>query len=190
MRATPTIPAGDLSKYWDPRTGLNANDPKEARRKIESNFFLTINTNKTSDDPMIHHSIYSNLERVLKKISQEQVIASYLKYGPADNAYANDQFSDVVQSLNWSSNVEEGDVLKRVHAHIWLTITHYSQLQINVQMLMHIVKREYNAGLGDGFISKNSPLKMTRQPYVHVKLLPQSDWTDVMRQYIHKGMTG
>jgi hypothetical protein len=30
--------------------------------------------------------------------------------------------------------------------------------------------------------------KITRQPYVHVKLLPQSNWTDVMRQYIHKGM--
>ena len=26
--------------------------------------------------------------------------------------------------------------------------------------------------------------------YVHVKLLPQSDWTDVMRSYIHKGMMG
>ena len=29
---------------------------------------------------------------------------------------------------------------------------------------------------------------MDEFPYVHVKLLPQSDWTDVMRQYIHKGM--
>jgi len=26
-------------------------------------------------------------------------------------------------------------------------------------------------------------------PYVHVKLLPQSDWATIMRQYIHKAMT-
>jgi len=171
------------NKYTDPKS------PGEPRRKQESNFFITINTNKTSDDAATHASIYTNMERVLKHISQEKVIALYLKYGPKDDAYLKDQYSDVVQSINWSSNVEEGDIMKRVHAHVWLTVSHYSQIQINVQMLMHIVKQEYNRGLGPELLSKKSPIRMTRQPYIHVKLLPQSDWTDVMRQYIHKGMT-
>ena len=32
-------------------------------------------------------------------------------------------------------------------------------------------------------------LKIDGKPYVQVKRLPQLDWTDVMRAYIHKGMT-
>ena len=58
----------------------------------------------------------------------------------------------------------------------------YSQIQINPQMLMYQSKRLYNANAFN--------FQMKRQPYVHVKLLPQSNWTDVMRQYIHKGMMG
>ena len=182
VRAPSTILGSNT--YEDPKS------PGEPRRKQESNFFITINTNKTSDDAAIQQTIYDRLKEVLKHISKEHVIATYIKFGPKDAVYQNDKFGDVISSLNWSSNVEEGDVLKRVHAHIWLTIGHYSQVQINVQMLMHIVKAEYNKGLGiGGMLSSKSPQRMTRQPYVHVKLLPQSDWTDVMRQYIHKGMT-
>ena len=38
-------------------------------------------------------------------------------------------------SVDWNGAVETGDVLKRLHAHVWLKITHYSQIQIDVHKL-------------------------------------------------------
>ena len=56
----------------------------------------------------------------------------------------------------------------RVHSHIWLTVSHYSQIQINVQMLMYQSKRLYNANIFANTLKK--------QPYVHVKLLPAREF--------------
>lgn len=152
-------------------------EQKLPRRKQESNFFITINTNLSANAV----GVAKTLESVLTDIAAEQTLATYLTFGPKHDEYTNDKYQDVVHSVSWSSNVEVGDVAKRVHAHIWLTVTHYSQIQIDVRSLMHTVKTTY---------AKHSPgAPLRRLPYVHVKLLPQSDWTSVMRQYIHKAMT-
>ena len=152
-------------------------EQKLPRRKQESNFFITINTNLSANAV----TVAKTLESVLADIAVEQTLATYLTFGPKHGEYIKDKYEDVVHSISWSSNVEVGDVAKRVHAHIWLTVSHYSQIQINVRSLMHTVKNSYAKH------SPGAPLK--RLPYVHVKLLPQSDWTSVMRQYIHKAMT-
>ena len=109
-------------------------------------------------------------------------MATYLKFGPKHEDYRDDKYSDVIIGVDWKAATEIGPTQGKVHSHIWVTITHYSQIQINTQMLMYHSKRLYNANTLN--------FKMKRQPYVHVKLLPQSNWTDVMRQYIHKGMMG
>ena len=49
-----------------------------------------------------------------------------------EHDYRLDRYTDVIESVDWKAAVETGDVLHRLHAHIWLTITHYSQVQINV----------------------------------------------------------
>ncbi|AUD57243.1 hypothetical protein [Pleurochrysis sp. endemic virus 1a] len=167
--------------------GRNYTDPKNTdkpRRKHESNFFITINTNKSPKTPLVAEEGVKRLEDTLQQLSDETNVALYLKFGPKDAAYEEDKYSDVIHSLDWKAAVETGDVQKRLHAHIWLTISHYSQIQINVQMLMHLSRKIFNAGLQLG-----SPLRIVDMPYIHVKLLPQGDWTTVMRQYIHKGMT-
>ena len=109
-------------------------------------------------------------------------MATYIKFGPKHDHYRDDKFVDVIGGIDWKAASETGPTHGKVHSHIWVTITHYSQIQINVQMLMYQSKRLYNQYV----LLKQD--KITRQPYVHVKLLPQSNWTDVMRQYIHKGM--
>ena len=162
-------------------------DPSLPRRKQESNFFLTINTNKCPTTPNDKYLCDQALKNVLKSLSDEHYLAQYIKFGPCPKSgenYTDDLYTDVIHSVDWQANVETGDQLGRVHAHVWLTISHYSQVQINVHMLMYYVKYFYNAQLG-----LHPTLKMDAHPYVHVKLLPQSDWTDVMRQYIHKAMT-
>lgn len=175
-------------RYEDPK------NPGEARRKHESNFFITINPNKApnGDDEM--YTATKAMEKMLDHISRDATLATYLKFGPKmpegkvseEHDYRLDRYTDVIESVDWKAAVETGDVLHRLHAHIWLTITHYSQVQINVKMLQHIVRQEYNTVMPLGVEGKT--LRITALPYVHVKLLPQSDWTSVMRQYIQKGM--
>lgn len=173
-------------------------DPKHPgenmpRRKHESNFFITINSNKAPETTEHVQLAVQHMEQMLKMLSDESVLSTYLRFGPKDPSYENDKYADVVHSVDWKAAVETGDKLNRVHAHIWLTITHYSQIQINIQMLMWQARKHYNRGMGLVQWSRGKDsrlLHMEDFPYVHVKLLPQSDWTDVMRQYIHKGMLG
>lgn len=193
----PTLKLGS-KRYVDPKSKGGEELP---RRKQESNFFLTINTNKAPGGDLLDVGI-KHMEAMLNYLSEETVMASYLKFGPKDDSYIEDKFADVIHSIDWKGAVETGDSLKRLHAHVWLTITHYSQIQINVQMLMHLARKAYNKYTTEqrnasGTARKvyveeelpfGSPIRIQDNPYVHVKLLPQSDWTTVMRQYIHKGM--
>jgi hypothetical protein len=164
------------------------------RRKQESNFFITINSNKAPTEADHTDKVVSHMYKMLETISKEEVIATYLKFGPKHKEYEKDLYMDVIHSVDMKSEVETGPTAKRVHAHAWLTITHFSQIQINVQMLQHQVRVAYNKDMPEGVeIAKSSNkrrsyLRMTAMPYVHVKLLAQSDWTTIMRQYIHKGM--
>ena len=187
-------PGGKILRAPSTRLGSAVyTDPKHPgenlpRRKQESNFFITINSNKAPEQTEHIQLAVSHMERMLEKLADEKVMATYLRFGPKDPTYEKDKYSDVVHSVEWKAAVETGDVMKRVHSHIWLTITHYSQIQINIQMLMWQARKHYNHGMPLVQLGGKSMLSMDEFPYVHVKLLPQSDWTDVMRQYIHKGM--
>jgi hypothetical protein len=189
LRAGPEL---DIDKYWDHKSATGAVlDPskvpepgeKMARRRHESNFFITINPNLGANTREGEHdgdALYEALNSVLSYISSESVIASYLIYGPAHKQYEQDKYSDVVVHREWSAAVETGPKKARVHSHIWLTLHHYSQLQVNTKMLQYIVREHFNS---------KSSRKLKGLPYVHIKLLPQSDWTDVMKSYIHKAMS-
>ena len=169
------------TKYTDHK------DVGEARRKQESNFFITINSNKSPCDAKGQDDVVKAMERVLKHLQEERVLARCTRFGPKNpEHYSADKFADVIHSLDFKGAVETGDKQKRVHAHIWLTVTHYSQIQLNIQMLQHETRKEYNKALA---VIGREEHKIGALPYVCVKLLPQSDWTDVMRQYIHKAMT-
>ena len=168
--------------------GTEYTDPKELperlpRRKQESNFFITLNTNRAPRHyPAVSDAAWTAMQKALEHMKDESVICACLKFGPKDSTYVGDKYADVIHKVEWKAGVETGDTLERLHAHIWLTITHYSQIQINPQMTQHIFKEEYN---------RHAPkdLKISGLPYIQVKLLPQSDFTTIMKQYMHKGMT-
>ena len=166
------------TKYEDPK------DPGQPRRKQESNFFITINSNKSPEPGEDYDIGVKHMENMLKHLSTERSMAAYFKFGPVDKSYMGDKFADVIHNVDWKSAIETGDTMNRLHAHVWLTVSHYSQIQMNVPILQHEARKAYNEGLG-----VRSHLRITAKPYVHVKLLPQSDWANVMKQYIHKGMT-
>ena len=175
-------PADLLPGLHDHDRGSGPNQEKLPRRKQESNFFITINSNQAPVNALDVDESVKAMDKMLHGLAEERMIATYLKFGPKHEDYRNDKFSDVVISIDWKAATEVGPNQGRVHSHIWVTIKHYSQIQISTQMLQYQAKRLYN--------ENTLKFKMKRQPYVHIKLLPQSNWTDIMRQYIHKGMMG
>ena len=166
-------------EYFDPKELPD----KKPRRKQESNFFITINPNRTPrNHPADSEKAYKAIEDTLRLMADEVNICSILTFGPKDSTYIGDKYADVIGKVEWKAGVETGEVLERLHCHIWLTVHHYSQIQINRQMTQYFFRREYNKRAPDS-------LQVKGMPYVSVKLLPQSDFTTIMKQYMHKGLT-
>ena len=168
--------AGDATLQGEDAVGSTDGTP---RRKQESNFFMTINPNIVwpgRDEVQAG----KQFEAALGHLSSNETLARIIKFGPKDDHYRNDKAHDVLlPGIDYKASVEKGEILGRMHAHIIAYIQHYSQIQIDPKMLQYEFRNAFN-GAG--------PLTITKLPYVCIKMLPQSDWTTVMRQYIHKGM--
>lgn len=160
-------------------------DPGEARRKHESNFFITLNTNRYIGDgvpPRLAQEAKQAVVTALERLSDDASICTYLKFGPKSKHYQHDKYVDVISKVEWEAAVETGENLQRLHCHIWLTVHHASQIQINMPVMQKMFKDFYNTRAPQS-------LRIVRgKPYIQVKLLPSSDWATVMKQYIHKGM--
>ena len=150
------------------------NDELLPRRKQESNFLITLNTSQEGDD-----AVCESIRKALDEMREDATVATFIKFGPVTPAeYGEDRYTDVVEAIEWEHGIERGGQMGRWHAHIWLTIHHYSQVQINVRIMQLIFREKFNHHGGS----------LKCMPWCGVKLLPQSDWTDIMRQYIHKAM--
>lgn len=164
-------------------------DPGEERRKHESNFFITLNTNRCiaahkMDGGVAEHGKQA-MKQTLEYLSTNESICSCLKFGPKSAHYRDDKFEDVITKIEWQAAVESGEQKERLHAHIWLTVHHYSQVQVNMPIMQKLFKEAYNKRVSQ---MHQSSLRCNGMPYIQVKLLPTSDWATVMKQYIHKGM--
>ena len=162
----------DLSKYNDPI------DPSKARRLIESNLFVTLNTNRTyrgKDEADAKDAMVKTLETMAK----DSMICQMIVFGPKSAHFRDDKYADVIKSIEWKACVETGEKLHRLHAHIHLTVHHYSQVQVSYPLTQEIFRDEFN---------KHAPaaLRMRGKPYIHVKLLPSSAWAEIVKQYIAK----
>ena len=167
------------TEYFDPKELPE----KKPRRKHESNLFVTLNTNKTPRNyPAAAQRAYRAMEETLQELAKEENICNFIMFGPKDSTFAGDKYEDVIASVEWKAGVETGEVLERLHCHVWLTVNHYSQIQINRQILAHMFAQMYNA---------RAPQEMhvRGRAYCAVKLLPQTNFTQIMKDYIHKGMT-
>lgn len=163
-----------------PQTGV-------PRRKQESNFMITINPNKTFVGADVS-TAQNAFRHALEHLKENEVLARCLKFGPKHEHYLNDRPHDVIlPGISWAANVEVGEKYNRMHCHIYVTIEHYSQIQINVPMMQYEFRQGFNA---HSALVNNAlhPVRLHDAPYLQVKLLPQSDFTTIMRQYIHKGM--
>lgn len=167
--------------YFDPKPGLNG-ERTLPRRKNESNFLLTINPNLAPRDGADVQAVGAALKTVMSEMGGEAGVRFMLKFGPKDDVFKSDRYEDVVLGYDWKAGVEMGPRAGRVHAHAWLTIRHISQVQLDVKKIQDMTRQRYNA-----LYSGTKQYKITRMPYVHIKLLPQAQWTEIVKSYLHKG---
>ena len=148
------------------------------RRKQQSNFFMTLNTNKRKFDEVRDIDAMSHaIEKVFKTNVYE-----ILKFGPAHpNTYASDGSiaDEVIEKVEVKAGIERGPVTGALHAHLYLTITHWSQVQIDVPRLQHLFKEAYNSRAATRMTEKG---KLA----VKVELQPQTDWGQIISHYLSK----
>lgn len=168
-------------KYWDPKSSGAVLMP---RRRQESNFFITVNTNKaTGDDGEMTRAAHC-ADEMVDALASETILPRYLRFGPRDPFFRGDRAQDVVESVDWRANVEVGEQFHRIHAHIYLKIIHYSQLQIDAGKLGKFARRAWNACVRD----HDDPLYAEKSFYVHIKLNDQSNWQTILPQYMAKAL--
>lgn len=175
----------DSSTQAQPMSDVSNVDGGVPRRKQESNFFITLNNNREYGEDLEERA-RERFVKALEHLEDNDVLARCIKFGPKHDHYANDKAHDVIlPGIDWKATVEVGENLNRMHAHIICYIQHYSQIQINPKMMQREFRMAFNGGLSFG-----DPIYQKDLPYIQVKMLPQTDWTTIMRQYIRKGMDG
>lgn len=160
-------------------------DLSQPRRKQESSFFITINPNKAYKDALTQAQAEQRVANAIRPMAEDpSVLATLFMFGPVSTHYKNDFAEDVIEpNVEFRARVETGEKKNRVHAHIWLTVTHYSQIQMDRVVIEREFTKAYNNGL-----SPSDPAYIKNRPYVQIKLLPQSSFMTIMKQYLNKSM--
>jgi hypothetical protein len=161
------------------------NSEPQPRRKQESSFLLTLNSNFAPQTHADVTAVMNALDAMSREMAKEEVMATYFKFGPVTPHYRGDLWKDVVTGITSKWGAEVGPKLGRCHVHAIVTIEHCSQLQVDPHMMQVVAKAAYNeaySGPDEYAMSDNKNF------YVHAKLLPQSAFGDVIKRYLHKGI--
>lgn len=174
-------------EYYDHR------DETQNRRYIESSFFVTANTNRVIKEFDAKYDAGQEACRyAMTMMATDDVIRQYIKFGPAHPfVYGDDRYEDVVSSVEVTGRPEVGDKAHRLHVHMTVVIRHFSQIHIDRFHFGAQFKKHFNESFGGGNdygLRMSGDLYATPKVYVQVKLLPSSDWSQVLQRYIHKGM--
>src|SRR6056297_3530539 len=103
-------------KLVDNKLGPNG-ESGLARRKQESNFFLTINPNLAPRDGPDVERVTAAVQKMVDLLGTDAGVKSILKFGPKDPHFSDDRFEDVILNIDWKPGVEMGGIQGRVHAH-------------------------------------------------------------------------
>ena len=145
------------TEYYDFKYADKNNGERIPRRIHETNLFMTINTNRQSADM---NALKATMEEIFGNPAH---VAQVLVLGPVDKRYATDQLGDVLIKVFSEAGIERGPTNGHVHAHVWVTLEHCSQLQIGSRKMQQLVKLVYN--------SKVSPDdKLKKQPFCYISL--------------------
>mmetsp|Transcript_28324 Transcript_28324/g.65098 ORF Transcript_28324/g.65098 Transcript_28324/m.65098 type:complete len:271 (-) Transcript_28324:59-871(-) len=151
------------------------------RRRQQSNFFITLNTNRrTFDEAQDPKAVQEALNACFGK-----KIYDILTFGPAHpEVYGDDSLhpNEFVEKIEVRAGVERGPVTGALHCHAYVTIAHWSQIRINKLALQGLFKQAYNqaasAGLGQ--------IPMRALPACKIELQAQTDSGHIVAHYLSK----
>ena len=184
-------------KYVDPKSL-----PEELpRREQQSNFRLTIGTNKTIE-PELRAEADAAFESGFGCVKEGLRDGSCLTFGPKDaETFGSDRAEDVITDVAFHAKTEVGEIKRRLHAHPIVKMKHYSQVHLHTRSIMAAFKKGYNRSLeeakpreGGDWLSSRSyagrvallQIKPDKQPYVQVELLQGDGFDDRMTRYAFK----
>lgn len=171
--------------------GEDPDAPGMGRRKHETKLFITLNPNKGGKSAAPDAPVHKAIEYVVRELVKDSNLKRLIIWGPVAErngaAYKADTYDDHIESVAVTAAVERGDVWQRPHAHLYITFTHYSQIQMSKPLLQRWATQQYNQYLSQ---MGNTEHKLTsaQAMYTHIKLQPQSDWNDIIMMYLEKGM--
>jgi len=198
--------------YTDPDEPDAGTADGKPRRKIESHFNITVNTNrgvgpnaeklgmyKAAFEAFAHHLAEPDnmlpLLRVgglLSKKPEAEVAADgrrVKKRGPKKRD--NSHFYDDILSDLWDSHTvnageaEFGEIKRRAHLHMHIQCFHYSNIQINVELF-----KQKACELMNPVLTRYGEQPLAKMPWCWVHMHEQKDWRDIAHQYAHKNDQG
>tara|TARA_B100001996_G_C18661281_1_gene593207 strand:+ start:664 stop:1386 length:723 start_codon:yes stop_codon:yes gene_type:complete len=170
-------------------SGVKHRDPKEPpgvdlpRRLEESNFFITINTNKSPVANGVTADVAGTAAANAMDILLQQM-DRFVQFGGGQRGnpeFVNDIFQAVVKDVEWTPSVEMGPALNRLHTHTVVRLVHYSQLRINTRWLQETFKDAWNGQWAPGHT-----MRIDGMPYVDVKLRQQRNAHEISLAYAAK----
>lgn len=161
-------------------------DPTLSRRMHESNFFVLVNTNRSPPAGIDTIAVTQALEHAVRELGKDRNLACMLVWGPKDPHYSGDSWDKHIKSVTYQAGVERGEKHNMIHAHLWITFQHYSQIQLHGTSMALFVKDAFNTYLREKFGGTNNEITGDSVPYVQIKLMPQSDFADVIKSYMSK----
>lgn len=141
---------------------------ENSKRLKSSNFLLTINPNKKYElDTEEIQTAVANLQKAGEEFLEEKVFSQAVRFLVSGDSWDK---PGIIQSSHTKAVIERGDIEKRVHLHVTISIEHYSMVQINTAW----VKEWFSKKLG-------MPM------YVNIKFFPdQKSAAEKLDMYIEK----
>jgi hypothetical protein len=120
-------------------------------------------------------------------------IAQAKKATNVDNhpeSYPNDQWLSHMDHFGSDGGLELAPFTRFFHFHLALKLVHWSKLMFDYFRMNEWLEQAFKGRLGAEFelrdLDGSLLYKDTERPHVDIKLLPQDDWDQILRDYRHK----
>lgn len=170
----------DFSRSRQRRRFIAQASSTRGREPKESNFFVTINLNKSPQNRQQASQWQKAFAVTLQNLFlKRNTLESVLVFGPRDQQFAADNYSNDVDSVEANIGVEFGPQTLFLHAHILLSIRHRTQLQLDLNLIKQYIFQRVNRSVPE-LIGAPSEI------YLNVKLMPETQYHDQMSIYVSK----
>lgn len=142
--------------------------PEKKKKEKESNFLITLNTNKFPRSQLQSSEMVKELGRGLRTMTtEEEHLKAMIKFLTPGDVYSD----DTILTIDSKYTVERGKKKGRIHAHVWIRIKHTSMIHLDREAIKEALK----ASTGG----------VMEVPYVNIRAIRKDPFSDV-KKYLGK----